>query len=101
MLYRNKTIKFAFVHFYLIGLFLPYTSVGAQFPLEVSQFSRHNYSDSDHLVYIGSEWLLQPRNRNGQGEIETNDLVALFEYETSLTGEAIEESIYPYEDWLL
>lgn len=101
MLYRNKTIKFAFVFFYLIGLFLPYASVAAQFPLEVSQFSRHNHSGSGHLVYISSEWLLQPRNKNGQGEIENNDLVALSEYETWLTDEAIEESIYSMKSCLL
>jgi hypothetical protein len=101
MLYRNKTIKFAFVYFYLIGLFLPYTPVAAQFPLEISLFSRHNHSGSDHLVHISSEWLLQPKNRNGQGEIRNNDLVALSEYETSLTDEAIEESIYSIGDWLL
>ncbi len=62
MLYRNKTIKIAFVSFCLIGLFLSYAPIAARLPHELSHlFSRHNHPDSDR--FTRSEWPPQPKGR--------------------------------------
>lgn len=62
MLYRNKTIKIAFVALCLIGLFLSYTPIAARLPHEISHlFSHHNHPDSDRFTRIGSEWPPQPK----------------------------------------